>query len=76
MWLEPQTLFWPLYGFAFERIDLTHWVYNIIYALFNNPAVYIPELVGAVILICFARILVQKRKILPIGAILLTIVHK
>jgi len=24
MWLEPRTFLWPLYGFAFEKIDLTH----------------------------------------------------
>ena len=26
MWRAPQTLFWPLYGFAFDRIELTDWI--------------------------------------------------
>lgn len=37
MWLEPQTLLWPLHGFAFERIDLTNWIPGIIHALLTNP---------------------------------------
>ena len=53
MWLTPQTLLWPLYGFAFEKIDLTHWAQGIFYALVTYPAVYIPKIVGGGILILF-----------------------
>jgi len=63
MWLEPRTLLWPLFGFAFERIDLTYWVQNILYALLTDPSVYIPELVGATILIWFALVLVRRRRL-------------
>jgi len=63
MWLEPQTLLWPLHSFAFERIDLTYWVPGIIHALMTNPAVYIPELIGVSILIWFAVVLVQNRRV-------------
>ena len=61
MWLAPQTLLWPLYGFAFEKGDLSHWLENILYALHTDPAVYMSELVGAGILIWFALRLVQKK---------------
>lgn len=63
MWLEPRTLLWPLYGFAFKRIDLTDWIPGILHALLTNPSVYIPELIGASILIWFVLLLVQKGKI-------------
>lgn len=62
MWLSPKTLFWPLYGFAFEKIDLTSWTADIFHALLTDPSVYVPEIVGGVILIQFAWALVSKRK--------------
>ena len=63
MWRSPRTLFWPLFGFAFERADLTYWVQNTFYALLTDPGVYIPELVGAAILLWFGVVLVRRRKI-------------
>jgi len=63
MWLSPKTLFWPLYGFAFEKIDLTGWAGNIFQALLTDPTVYIPEIVGGVILLLFAWVLVSSRKV-------------
>ena len=63
MWRNPKTLFWPLFGFAFEKIELTGWTGGIFYALLNDPAVYIPELVGGAILLLFAWILVRNRKV-------------
>ena len=63
MWLEPRTLLWPFYGFAFEKIDLTQCTSNILYTLHTDPAVYIPELVGAIILVAFIAMLVRSRKV-------------
>lgn len=63
MWLAPKTLFWPVYGFAFDRLDITDWIPNIWHALLTKPSVYLPELVGAVILVWFAVTLVRRRKI-------------
>ena len=63
MWLNPKTLFWPLFGFAFEKIDLTGWTGGIFYALLHEPSIYIPELVGGAILVIFAWILVRNRKV-------------
>jgi len=62
MWRIPQTLLWPLLGLAFERVDISNWIPNIFYALTTDPAVYIPELVGAVILIWFVLVLVRRRQ--------------
>lgn len=63
MWDIPQTLFWPLYGFTFAREDLTHWVEDIGTDLVTDPSVYIPEIVGGVILILFLWVVVSKGKL-------------
>jgi inner membrane protein len=63
MWLTPQTLLWPLYGWTFQRFDPTPWIQNIFYSLRTDPAVYVPELVGAAILIWFVVVLVRRRQV-------------
>ena len=63
MWRIPQTLFWPLLGFTFERIDISNWTPDIFHALLTDPVVYLPELVGAIILIWFVWLLLRSRKI-------------
>ncbi len=62
MWRTPRTLFWPVYGFTFDRMDLTNWIPNILHALVTDPQVYVPELVGMVILGWFTLALVRQRK--------------
>ena len=62
MWLAPQTLLWPAYGWAFPKYDPTYWLQNIFYALYTDPALYVPELVGAVILVWFVLALVHRKK--------------
>ena len=63
MWLTPHTLFWPLLGLTFERSDISNWMPNIFRALLTDPVVYIPELVGVVILTCFAWWLFRRGNI-------------
>jgi len=63
MWLTPTTLFWPFSGFAFEKGDPAGWVPGILHALLTNPEVYVPELVGAAILLWFGLTLVRRRKV-------------
>jgi inner membrane protein len=60
MWLTPRTLLWPLYGFSFEKIDLTHWMQQIFHILLTTPTVWISELAGAVIVACFVWLLVRR----------------
>jgi len=64
MWRSPRTLLWPIYGFSFDRMDLTHWVSNLLYALQTNAQVYVPELVGLVILVWFAADLVRRGRVI------------
>ena len=63
MWLASQTLFWPLYGFAFKKIDLTQWVQGIFHVLLTDPVVYVPEIVGGGILILFFWVVVSNGKL-------------
>jgi len=62
MWRVPQTLFWPLLGIAFARIELADWLPGIFSALLTNPAVYVPELVGAAVLLYLGLMLVRRKK--------------
>ena len=62
MWRISEVLFWPLYGFAFERGDITDWLPNILNALLTNHEVYVSELVGAVIIAWFAWVSLRKRR--------------
>ena len=63
MWLSTQTLLWPLHGFAFEREDATDWTAKMLHALYTDPGVYLPEFMGAFILIWFVVMLVRKKKV-------------
>lgn len=61
IWTSPTTLFWPLYGFAFDKINLTGWAGGLFYALLHNPETYLPELIGGGILLLLAWTLVRRR---------------
>jgi len=45
MWWTPRTLFWPLYGFSFEKAGLPLWIEDIIYALLNDPMLFMSKAV-------------------------------
>ncbi len=64
MWQTPRTLFWPFQGLAFERADLTDWFGNLFKAVVNEPSVYIPELIGLVVLAVFGWVLVRRKTLL------------
>ena len=64
MWRTPQTLFWPLYGISFSSMDLTNWFVNIFIALFTDPTVYVPELIGLGILMWFIWTLLRRRELI------------
>ena len=61
MWLTPKTLFWPFFGWGFPRENLSCWWENIFQALFTNPWVYVPEIIGALIITVFGLILIKRR---------------
>jgi inner membrane protein len=61
MWATPQTLFWPLYGWSFPRLEVTNWIQEWINHA-NLPAVYVPELVGGVIIAGFVMMVLSRKK--------------
>ena len=64
MWNTPKTLFWPIFGIAFERMDPTYWLGNILQALLKEPEVYVPEIIGLIVFIWFVWELLHRRAII------------
>jgi inner membrane protein len=64
MWLTPKTFFWPFLGLEFDRIEVTHWISNIFEGLRTYPQIYIPELIGFVVIIWFGFVLVFRKQML------------
>lgn len=64
MWLNPNTLFWPVFGFVFEKHTYDNYLGDLWEALFSNPAVYIPEIIGGLILAWFGVALLRRRKVI------------
>lgn len=63
MWLWPQTFLWPIYGWGFAKGDPAGWFWRWLESLFTKPHVFIPELIGAAILACFACKLIQRKNL-------------
>jgi len=53
MWNTPQTLFWPLLGWAFPKVDLENYSGFILNELLTRPDVYLPEIIGFIICAAF-----------------------
>lgn len=65
MWRIPQTLLWPIYGPTFPKAELGNWLPHIINALHTESTVYIPEIMGFVLLITFGVVLFRRGSFLP-----------
>jgi inner membrane protein len=63
MWLDREILLWPLYGFAFPEMGIADWRQEMWRRLFAVPGIYIPEIVGGVILVLFVWVVVRNRKV-------------
>lgn len=63
MWLNPRTIFWPLYGWSFGKTDISHWLQKVLTSLGNDPGVYIPETIGALLLGVFLLSLIRQGKL-------------
>lgn len=63
MWNSPVVLLWPLFGPLPEE-ETADWVSNMLWGLLSQPAVYIPEIVGLVIVSLFTYSLVKRRNVL------------
>lgn len=63
IWLQPETLLWPLLGWSFPKRDVSHWLEGIVRSLVTKPGVYIPELIGAFCLAIFFTETIRRRKL-------------
>ncbi len=62
MWLYPGILFWPAYGLKFPTRPEGNWLASNLMNLLTNPTVYMPEIVGAIIIAyCFIKLIINKR---------------
>lgn len=64
MWSNTNTLFWPFLGVEFQKSDISDWIPEMFFALHTNPAVYVPEIIGLIVLGWFAVVLIRRRNIL------------
>lgn len=63
MWLQAETLLWPLFGWSFPKGDVSQWLEKIVRSLVSKPGVYIPELIGAFCLAVFFADTIRRRKL-------------
>jgi inner membrane protein len=63
LWTTPQVLFWPLLGAGFAHIDLEAWAGTLWQALVSEPSVYVPEIIGFVILAWFGLALLRRKRV-------------
>lgn len=62
MWVSPVVLLWPLLGPLPWR-ETAGWMANILQALFSETDVYIPEIIGLLIILLFIYRLMKSREI-------------
>lgn len=63
MWNSPAALLWPLLGPLPGR-ETVGWLSNIFRGLFSRPEVYIPEIIGLVIVLLFAYRLTMRKRVI------------
>lgn len=63
MWLVPRIVLWPVYGFSFPPEDVSEWGRKMLHELLTSPGIYVPELIGTVILVWFIWILIRHDKV-------------
>jgi len=51
MWLTPDTLLWPILGWSFKKTVTGNWVGDAFDALFHDPSIYVPEIIGIMIIL-------------------------
>lgn len=62
MWRSPARIFWPLLG-PLPVEETTGWLSNIVRVLLTQPEVYIPEIIGLVIVLLFAYKTVTRKRV-------------
>jgi len=63
MWLYPETFFWPVFGWSFPKGDPESWMQLWITNLLADPLVYVPEIIGGIILMYLGVELFRRKKV-------------
>ena len=63
IWNTPNTLLWPLLGFAFDRVEVSEWFSYWFWDLFVYPELFFTELLGLAILLWFGFTLINRKKV-------------
>lgn len=63
MWLFPGIFYWPLFGIRFPERPEGNWAAEGITRLLTDPAYFIPEIAGFIIMLYFFIRLIKKGKI-------------
>jgi inner membrane protein len=63
MWNCKETLLWPALGLSFYPGNTSDWLSIWWNALTSNPATYIPEIIGALILLLALAVLIRKERL-------------
>ena len=64
MWLSPVTFLWPALGWSFKKGDPENWLLHWMKCLFNDPHVYVPEIIGGIIILYFGVKLISQKNLL------------
>ncbi|MFC2025167.1 metal-dependent hydrolase [Chloroflexota bacterium] len=62
MWNNPAALLWPLLGPLHKR-ETAGWLFNMVEALVSEPEVYVPEIIGLMLILLFAYRVVTRRSV-------------
>jgi inner membrane protein len=63
MWAAPATLFWPFMGWEFGAVEIGDYTSYLFRELISDPRVYIPEIIGLVILLWFGVGAIRKKQV-------------
>ncbi|MCM1566710.1 MAG: metal-dependent hydrolase [Dehalobacter sp. 4CP] len=63
MWVIPQTFYWPLYGPKFYASTEASWLQADWIKLMTDPASYVPEIAGLLIILYFLRNLIVHHQV-------------
>lgn len=63
MWFYPSILFWPYFGWRFPVRPEGNWIKSDILRLLTDPAYYIPEIIGFLIILYYFVKLVKSKQI-------------
>jgi hypothetical protein len=66
IWLSPQAILWPFSGLTFEQRDMSNYLGDTFTRLTTDPATYIPEIIGGLILLWFGWEIIKRHRLVPL----------